>query len=159
MYSNLQKQSPEMFYKKDVLRNFTKFAGEHLCQSLFFKKETLAQVFSCKFCETFKNTFLHRTPLVTASEFGCFSLLLNWVIASKIWLSSFSIMSKTRVHMSAVIILPDMQFYCLRLVLFVISFSWCITNVGILLSAFWIQCDITCKLEKKYISSKSKPTC
>ena len=29
---------PEMFYKKDVLRNFTKFTGKHLCQSLFFNK-------------------------------------------------------------------------------------------------------------------------
>ena len=33
----------------------------------FIKKETLAQVFSCKFCEIYKNTFLHRTPLVAAS--------------------------------------------------------------------------------------------
>ena len=32
------------------------------------KKETLAQVFSCEFCEIFKNTFSHRTPLVAASE-------------------------------------------------------------------------------------------
>ena len=30
------------------------------------KKETLAQVFFCKFCEIFKNTFLNRTPLVAA---------------------------------------------------------------------------------------------
>ena len=27
-----------MFCKKGVLRNFTKFAGKHLCQSLFFNK-------------------------------------------------------------------------------------------------------------------------
>ena len=32
------------------------------------KKETLAQVFSCGFCEISKNTFFYRTPLVTASE-------------------------------------------------------------------------------------------
>ena len=63
--------------QKDVLRNFTKFTGKHLCQILFFKKvaglwastllkkATLAQVLSC---EISKNTFLHRTPLVTASE-------------------------------------------------------------------------------------------
>ena len=30
------------------------------------KKETLAQVFSCKFCEISKNAFFHRTPLVAA---------------------------------------------------------------------------------------------
>ena len=28
----------------------------------FIKKETLTQVFSCEFCEVFKNTFFHRTP-------------------------------------------------------------------------------------------------
>ena len=33
----------------------------------FIKKETLAEVFSCEFCEISKSTFLHRTPLVTAS--------------------------------------------------------------------------------------------
>ena len=29
---------PEMFCKKGVLRNFAKFTGKHLCQSLFFNK-------------------------------------------------------------------------------------------------------------------------
>ena len=29
----------------------------------FIKKETVAQVFSCEFCESFKNTFSYRTPL------------------------------------------------------------------------------------------------
>ena len=29
---------PEMFCKESVLRNFTKFTGKHLCQSLFFNK-------------------------------------------------------------------------------------------------------------------------
>ena len=60
---------PEVFCKRRVLRNFAKFTGKHLCQSLcnFVKQETLAQVFSCEFCEISKNTFLHRTPLVAAS--------------------------------------------------------------------------------------------
>ena len=31
------------------------------------EKETLAQVFSCEFCEIFKNTIFYRTPLITAS--------------------------------------------------------------------------------------------
>ena len=68
-----------MFCEKDVLRNFTKFTGKHLCQDLFFnkvaglrpvtllKKETLTQVFSCEFCEISKSTFSHRTPLVSTS--------------------------------------------------------------------------------------------
>ena len=62
-----QKQPPEVSYKKGVLKNFAKFIGKHLCQSLFFNKvaglwnfiknETLAQVFSSEFCEIFMNTF------------------------------------------------------------------------------------------------------
>ena len=49
--------------RKAVLRNFAKFLGKHLCQSLFLnnacnfiKKATLAQVFSYEFCEISKNT-------------------------------------------------------------------------------------------------------
>ena len=34
---------------------------------VFIKKETLAKVVSCEFCEIFTNTFFHRTPLVAAS--------------------------------------------------------------------------------------------
>ena len=48
----------------------------------FIKKETLAQVFSCEFCEISKNTFFHRTPLAAASgnvKYKCLKLssLLN----------------------------------------------------------------------------------
>ena len=75
---------PDMFCKKgvDVLRNFTKFTGKHLCESLFFNKVAglrpeafnfikniiLAQGFSCEFCEISKNTFSYRTPPVVASS-------------------------------------------------------------------------------------------
>ena len=70
---NIQSRSsgPEVFCKKVVLRNFTKFTGKHVPESQFcnfIKKEALEQVFSCEFCEISKNTFLHRTPLVAASE-------------------------------------------------------------------------------------------
>ena len=51
--------------RKDVLRNFAKFTGKHLCKSLFYnkvaglrtdawnfiKQETKTQVFPCEFCE------------------------------------------------------------------------------------------------------------
>ena len=68
--------SLEVHCKKGVLRNFSKFTGKHLCQSLFFiklacnfiKKETLAQVFSCEFCKISKNIFFHTTPPVAASD-------------------------------------------------------------------------------------------
>ena len=77
-----------MFCKRGVLGNFIKFTGKHLCQSLvfnnvaglrpqacnFIKKETLAQVFSCEFCNISKNTFSYRTPLVTASRPSFFCL-------------------------------------------------------------------------------------
>ena len=63
--------------KKRIPRNFTKFTAKHLCQGLFFNKvsdrpatllkETLAQVFTCEFCDISKNTFLHKTPLVDTS--------------------------------------------------------------------------------------------
>ena len=65
-----QKQPPEMFYKKFVHRNLTKFIGKHLQWSLFINKfpcprpatsiiktETPTQAFSCVFCETFKNAY------------------------------------------------------------------------------------------------------
>ena len=34
----IQKQSPEVCFKKRCLRNFTKFTGKHVCQSFFFNK-------------------------------------------------------------------------------------------------------------------------
>ena len=60
---------PEVFCKKGVLKKFAKFTGKHLCQSLFLKsnfikKETLAQAFSCEFCEISKNNFFYRTAPV-----------------------------------------------------------------------------------------------
>ena len=55
----------EVFCKKVLLQILRQFPGKHLCQSLFFnkffflfsKKETLAEVFSCEFCEICKSTF------------------------------------------------------------------------------------------------------
>ena len=73
--------SPDVFCEKGVLRNFAKFTGKHLCQSLVFnkvagtvcnftKKEILAQVFSSEFCEISKNTLFCRTPLVASSVYS-----------------------------------------------------------------------------------------
>ena len=36
--SNNQKQPPQVFYKKGILNNFTKFTGKRLCQGLFLHK-------------------------------------------------------------------------------------------------------------------------
>ena len=58
----VQKQPPEVFYKKDVLTNFTKFTEKHLCQGLFFNKVAGTGV-SCEFCEITENTFFYKAPL------------------------------------------------------------------------------------------------
>ena len=78
---NYRSSRPELLCKKSVLRNFAKFTGKHLCQRLFFdkgaglrpnacnfiKKQSLAQVFPCEFCEISKNIFFYGTPPVAAS--------------------------------------------------------------------------------------------
>ena len=57
--------------RKGAFKNFAKVTGKHLRQSLFFnkvfiKKETPAQVFSCEYCEIFKNTFFIEHLWTTA---------------------------------------------------------------------------------------------
>ena len=65
--------------KKGILENFAIFTGKHLRQSLFFnkvkacnfiKKETVAQVFSCEFCEISKSTFFTVHVWMTAPVFS-----------------------------------------------------------------------------------------
>ena len=51
---------PELLYKKAVIKNVTKFIRKQLCRGLFFNKVVGLQV---------KNTFFHRTPLVTCSDY------------------------------------------------------------------------------------------
>ena len=61
----------QMFFKKGVLKNFTIFTRKHLCWSLFlvkklYSKETPAQVFSCRYCGIFKNSYFYRALLLAA---------------------------------------------------------------------------------------------
>ena len=57
----------------------------------FIKRETLAQVFSCEFCEISENTFSYRTSLVAASvtltqqTLKVVSTLTNVEITSRRW--------------------------------------------------------------------------
>ena len=81
LINNLRSSPRRCSLRKGVLRNFAKFRGKHLCQSLFFnkiiglmpqvcnfiQKETMAQVFSCKFCEISKNTFFTKQLQENAS--------------------------------------------------------------------------------------------
>ena len=81
IFVNQRSSRLEVFCKKGVIRNFTKLTGKHLCQSLLFnkvaglrpkafiKKETLAQVFSCQFCDISKNTFFTEHLWATASRY------------------------------------------------------------------------------------------
>ena len=85
IHDYLQKQP-----RKGILRNFTKFTGKHLCQSLFFnkvagrnfiKKEALAQVFPCEFSKISKNTFFTEHLRATASVSGISVNLVNQLIS------------------------------------------------------------------------------
>ena len=70
----MQKQPPEVFYKKGVLRNFIKFTGKHLRQSLFlnkkaselrpafvFKKMLWHRYFPVNFVKFLRTPFLQNT--------------------------------------------------------------------------------------------------
>ena len=50
-----------MFFKIGVLKNFANFTGKHLCWSVFLiNLEAFSQLFSCKICKIFKNTFFTK---------------------------------------------------------------------------------------------------
>ena len=93
-----------MFCKNGVLRNFSKFTRQHLCQSLYFnkvaglacnfiKKETLAQLFSWEFCEISKNNFFDRIPPAAASVLitDIFQLWRIFLIDLLVFFTSLSI--------------------------------------------------------------------
>ena len=76
----LSSSRPEVFCKKCVLRNFAKFTGKHLCQSLFFnkvaglrsatllKKRLWHRCFPVNFAKFLRTPFLHNTSS------GCFCI-------------------------------------------------------------------------------------
>ena len=88
-FLTFQKQPTEVFWKKCVLENFLKFAGKHLCQSLFLIKlqawglpATLLKTDSgtgvfCEFWEIFKNVFLVKHLLMTITLYG--SSIFLWL--------------------------------------------------------------------------------
>ena len=60
MLKLIRSSRSQMFFKLGVLENFTTYN--------FIKKETLAHVLSCEFCEIFKNTFLTEHLWIAASD-------------------------------------------------------------------------------------------
>ena len=75
----IQKQPLEMFCKKVFLKLSQNSQEAEACN--FIKKETLAQVFSCDFCEISKNTFftdhLRRLLLKMIKNLWKFSQLID----------------------------------------------------------------------------------
>ena len=57
---------PEVFCKKGVLKNFAKFTGKHLCQSLFFNKKLWHRCLPVNFAKFLRTRFFYRTPPVAA---------------------------------------------------------------------------------------------
>ena len=87
---------PEVFCKKGVLRNFTKFTGKHLCQRLFFnnvaglRPATLLKKRRWHRCfhANFVSIFSYKTPLMASSIF-CVHLIC-YIHRSKLLHSYYS---------------------------------------------------------------------
>ena len=74
----IQKQPPEVSYKKDALENFAKFTGKYLWQSLFFNK-----VAGLRSTTLLKNRLWHRCIPVNFAKFSRTPFLQNtseWVL-------------------------------------------------------------------------------
>ena len=91
MIINDRSSHPELSCQKDVLNNFAKFRGKHLCHSLFLinlQASGLARV---------KNSFFHRTTPVAAAT--NFTSSINPFIREKLKNSIFEI-RKTSININ-----------------------------------------------------------
>ena len=78
-------------FKKAVLKNFAIFTGKQLFWNPFFQlyqKETPTEVFSCEYCEIFKNTYFEEHLLTADSEgmkliYGTVSYLLYFLLKNR----------------------------------------------------------------------------
>ena len=85
---------PEVVCKIGLLRNSAKFTGKHLYQRLLLiklpkawnniKKDTMAQEFSCEFCEISKNSFSYRTPPVVFQN-SALQFIIPVVLETATW--------------------------------------------------------------------------
>ena len=79
--SIIRSSRPGAFCKNDVLKNFAKFTGNHLCQSktaglrpaTLVKKRLWNRCFPVNFANFLRRCFLYRTPLVAAYSASCLS--------------------------------------------------------------------------------------
>ena len=70
----VQKQPPEVFFEKDVIKNFANFTRKHLCWSLFFNRVTGQRA-----CSFIKKRLQHRCVLVKLAKFYK-QLLIKWYV-------------------------------------------------------------------------------
>ena len=73
---NRQNSHWRMFYEVGVSINFVQFKEKSykIADLQLYEKETPTQVFSCEYCEFFKNSFYYKTPPLAAFR------ETNWVI-------------------------------------------------------------------------------
>ena len=118
-----------MFCKICVLKNFVKFTGKQLCQSLLFNKvaglrlvtllkKRLWQMFSCEFREIFRNTFfiehlrwllLNKTykKMSVWSPWNYFFSSSFWFFYIYFWLIIYSFNSRFKFYSSKVSFHPS----------------------------------------------------
>ena len=79
-----------MYFKMGALK-ISQYSQENTCVGVcnFIKKETLAQLFFCEYCEIFKNCFFYKTPPVTNS--GCSPSFAIFVSLNVQYLNKFII--------------------------------------------------------------------
>ena len=88
-WSLVRSSHPEVFCKKGVLRNFAKFTGKHLCQSLFFNKVAGLRPKACIFIKKrLRHGYFHASfaeflrTLSLIEQYCCLvSYLLVWVMS------------------------------------------------------------------------------
>ena len=96
MLKSIQKQPPEVFYKKKVFLKIPHKSqvNKHLCQSLFFfappatllKKRLQHRCFPVNFAKFLSTTFLQNTPL---DNYFCQLFLKVWCFQWKFKVTSF----------------------------------------------------------------------
>ena len=77
----MRSSRPEVFCKKGVVRNLTKFTGKHLCQSLFFNKVAGLRQKTKIFCK--KNMYKAKNTVPCFSIPQIKSYLLIYVMLLK----------------------------------------------------------------------------
>ena len=72
----VQKQPPEVFFEKGVLKNFVNLTGKHLYWSFYS-----TQMFPCEISKIFKNTYFEEHLRRTADQMICNKILFEKIRA------------------------------------------------------------------------------